>query len=119
MNPAPPDLAPAVFRIATDDRFIASLYWIWSGGKLDLKAIATELGASVDSVITAGLCFRPRSDDAFLIDVTKIADYSGINRDTLVSFVRAAESLIAFKQTSEHDHFLAAARDLGRDQGDD
>ena len=119
MNPTTPDLAPALFRVATDERFVANLYWTWCGAKLDLDAIAVELRAPHAAVVRAGLCFRPRAGDEFTSDVQRIAEFATIEMAALISFVRAAESLAAFTQAREQERFLAAARDARRTDEDE
>lgn len=119
MNPAAPDLVPALTRIATNERFFASLYWTWCGGNIDLHAIAKELQAPEHAIVRAGLCFRPRSGADFNGDVEKIANHAGIQPSLLVGFVRAAEALAVFRRAPEQDRFLAAARDARRDDEDE
>lgn len=119
MNPTAPDLTPTLFRIATDERFFANLYWAWCGGKLDLDAVATELRAPAGAVVRAGLCFRPRSGHAFTADVEKIARYAGIEVEPLLGLIRTAEALAVLNQTPGQDRFLAAARDARPDDDDD
>jgi hypothetical protein len=122
MNPTAPNLEPALYRVATDERFIANLYWTWCGEKLDLDAITRELRAPHAAVIRAGLCFRPRTGDQFTSDVQRIAEFAAIDMAALMSFVRAAESLAAFTQSPdgrEHERFLAAARDARRTDDDE
>lgn len=119
MNPTAPDLAPTLVRIATDERFLANLYWEWCGGKLDFDAVATELRATPDAVVRAGLCFRPRSGEEFSADVEKIANYAGIELAPLLGLIRTADALSVFKQKAEQDRFLAAARDAQRDDNDE
>jgi hypothetical protein len=106
-------------RIATNDRFFASLYWMWCGGNIDLDEIVKELQAPEDAIIRAGLCFRPRTGTHFGADVEKIADHAGIESGLLLGFVRAAEALTVFKRAPEQDRFLAAARDAPRDDQDE
>jgi hypothetical protein len=119
MKPTAPNLEPVLLRIATDERFFANLYWDWCGGKLDVEAIAAALRAPIDAVVNAGLCFRPRSDDNFSSDVENIARYAGIETASLLSLVRTAEALAVFKRSPEQDRFLAAARDVKREDIDE
>lgn len=118
MNPSSPDLAPALLRVATDERFVANLYWTWCGDKLDLDALEKELRAPTRALIKAGLCLRPRGEDVSAA-VDKIATYAGIEVATFLAFVRAAEAISVFKRNSQRERFLAAARDARSDDQDE
>lgn len=105
-------LRRAVYRLGSDENYIASAYQDWAGSDLDLSKVADRLAAPMDAVIEAGLCRRPWSSrPSFADDVAKIAAHAGLEFDILMAFLREAEALKAFRAGNLKDSLLAAARD--------
>jgi hypothetical protein len=106
-------LERAAVRLAANHRFVASLLAAWSGGNVDLKRVALTLNCDVAAVTRLALCFRPRStSEDFGKDIAEIATRTGVAEAHLMTFLREAESLAAFRRgAAAEEGVLAAARD--------
>ena len=104
-------LERAAARIADDEVFLASALRDWSGGQLDLDAVATFLGCTREAVVRLALCRRPHAAaTTFRADVTKVAVHAGVDEARLLGLLREAASIAAFRK-SDGSQVLAAARD--------
>lgn len=111
-----PDLTQALDRARRSAAFIASLYLHWErafGG-----TVAGALSSSPESLISLGLCRRPR-EDRWSEDVEQIAEACRLDVGALASLLRQAlaAELMAGAAPVGHaiDGRLLAARDRDED----
>lgn len=105
-------LLRAIARLRDDENFIASAYQDWARTNFSLERVAEYLATDINAVVCAGLCRRPKaSSPAFARDIEKIAHHAGIQPDFLLSLVREADAVRAFRTGTPANGLLAAARD--------
>ena len=106
-------LESAAFRLAEDDRYMASAFAVWGGGRLELSKIAETLGCGLAEVARLALCRRPPGRSVnFLHEVRRIATAVGVSEFPLAALLREADALTAFhNKDGQIGGLLAAARD--------
>lgn len=78
-------------RAAGDPHFLASALAAYASVRnLDEAALMSALNATPDTLASARLCRLP-ADDSLAVDVARIAEKFGLNRDVLTAAVRLAE----------------------------
>lgn len=121
---ASPVLRRAAASAADDPFFLGAALAIYQAGEgLSAKLLAQRLGCPPADLQRLVLCRRPDSSDAgFADDVRRIADWAGVDADSLVNIVRYAESVWALREkwqlTSPASGALLAARDRQESEDD-
>lgn len=105
-------------RLATDERFIASLVGVTAEGNLPIKEMESELLCERNIVLRLCLCRVPRPEqDLFRQDIEELAAFTGIEANRIAAMIRRNQALFAFKAGTQKD-FLAAARDKPNSDND-
>lgn len=104
-------LERAAERVSNDEVFVASALRNWAGGRLDLDAVMAFLGCDRASALQLALCRRPQAAaPTFRGDISKIAAHARVDETRLLSLLREAASIAAFRR-ADGAQVLAAARD--------
>jgi hypothetical protein len=109
-------LERAILKVANEEKYVASDFRIWTGGKLNLDAVSEFLHCNRATVIKIGLCLRP-SPTSFRTDTAKIAAFGAVDEQLLIDLLRQAASLSAFRSSGESP-VMAAARDARVDESE-
>lgn len=104
-------LERAAVRVAEDPAFMASALRDWGGGQFEFEAAMDYLNCSREAVARLALCQRPRADSAtFKAAIARIAGHASVDETRLLTLLREADSLAAFRK-ADGSQLLAAARD--------
>ena len=99
-------------------KLIASLIEIYTSEKqVTWDQVASELEISSNQLAKLALCNRP-SENQRVQDLKKVADYVGMELNSLGTFITRIENSVTFQSRSQSD-FLMAARDRNEDIEDD
>jgi len=113
-------LERAAARVAEDPAFMASALRDWGGGHFEFDAAMGYLNCSREAVTRLALCQRPRAASAtFRADLARIAAHAPVDETRLLTLVREADSLAAFRKAGGSQLLAAARDDRDRKKDDD